>query len=188
MSRFAIAQKQSPHKSASHPVRQSRLAPAGNQTHPLLNLQRKIGNQALMRLLASRTNSNATAPAMLQAKLTVSEPEDVHEQEAERISNRLCECLSRNSSVLVNVRERAIALSVKLIGTKVRCRRRCSRSAWIQVAPAERQRLPALTRRSLPRAGRSILRLAPSWSRGLDRIFHTCVCTPTRRQRDRPMT
>lgn len=103
MSRFAFAQKQSPHKSASHPVRQSRLAPAGNQTHPLLNLQRKIGNQALMRLLASRTNSNATAPVTLQAKLTVSEPEDVHEQEAERISKqvmrmpesqlqRACEC------------------------------------------------------------------------------------------------
>src|SRR5690349_24806824 len=103
MSRLAVTQKQSPHKSSSHPVRQSRVAPAGNQTHPLLNLQRKIGNHALMRLLASRTNSNASTPAALQAKLTVSEPEDVHEQEADRVSQevmrmpepqlqRACEC------------------------------------------------------------------------------------------------
>lgn len=103
MSRFAVAQKQSPHKSSSHPVRQSRLTPAANQTHPLLNLQRKIGNQALMRLLEFRNNSNPTAPVAMQPKLAVSEPEDIHEQEADRVAQqvmrmpepqlqRACEC------------------------------------------------------------------------------------------------
>jgi hypothetical protein len=93
---FARQQKPLAHKSSAHPLRQGRLTPAASsQTHPLLNLQRKIGNQAVMRLLESRVT--------LQRKLTVNEPEDVHEKEADRVSEqvmrmperelqRACEC------------------------------------------------------------------------------------------------
>ena len=48
--------------------------------HPLLQLQRTIGNRAVNRLLQSRT---------LQAKLTVSQPGDVYEQEADRVADQV---------------------------------------------------------------------------------------------------
>jgi len=48
--------------------------------HPLLQLQRTIGNRAVNRLLQSRT---------LQAKLTVSQPHDPYEQEADRVAEQV---------------------------------------------------------------------------------------------------
>ncbi|WNZ27755.1 DUF4157 domain-containing protein [Leptolyngbya sp. NK1-12] len=47
-------------------------APQKPATHPLLHLQRQVGNQA--------------ATSMIQAKLTVGEPNDVYEQEADRVA------------------------------------------------------------------------------------------------------
>jgi hypothetical protein len=48
--------------------------------HPILSLQRTIGNQAVQRLLKSR---------VLQAKLTVGRPDDIYEQEAEQVANQV---------------------------------------------------------------------------------------------------
>lgn len=48
--------------------------------HPLLQLQRTIGNQAILRLLRS---------GRLQAKLTIGQPGDVYEQEADRVAEQV---------------------------------------------------------------------------------------------------
>jgi hypothetical protein len=56
----------------THPVRSSSLA------HPLLELQRSIGNQAVQRLIGS---------PYIQTKLQVSTPGDPYEQEADRVAD-----------------------------------------------------------------------------------------------------
>jgi hypothetical protein len=67
--------------------------------HPILRLQRMVGNQAVQRLLKSRA---------LQAKLAVSQPGDIYEQEADRVADlvisqalgpvqRKCACGSSSS-------------------------------------------------------------------------------------------
>ena len=48
--------------------------------HPVLQLQQTIGNQAVQRLIQSRT---------LQAKLAISQPGDVYEQEADRVAEQV---------------------------------------------------------------------------------------------------
>jgi len=48
--------------------------------HPILQLQRAIGNQAVLQLLRS---------GMIQPKLTISQPGDVYEQEADRIADEV---------------------------------------------------------------------------------------------------
>jgi hypothetical protein len=49
-------------------------------SHPILQLQRKIGNQAVQRLL----NSGG-----IQAKLQISQPRDAYEQEADRVADQV---------------------------------------------------------------------------------------------------
>jgi hypothetical protein len=178
-----------PHKSSSHPVRQSRLTPAANQTHPLLNLQRKIGNQALMRLLEFRIIPMQPHHVGLQPKLAVSEPEDVHEQEADRVptgnadagtaTQRACECEGAGDCASVQSDQKqssgACAGAATARGFKYRRRSRsaCEREPDVNFSGT---------------AARSV-RLAPSWSPVLDRIFsHVRCCTRTRLRRDRPMT
>jgi hypothetical protein len=97
MPTFSLKQQD---KSNAQLATSSRVASvAGNRTP---HLQRKMGNQAVMRLLESR-DSSATAPITLQRKLMVNEPGDVHEHEADRVSEqvmrmpeptvqRACEC------------------------------------------------------------------------------------------------
>ena len=53
------------------------------ETSPALHLQRRIGNQAMQSLL--QTN----AAGAIQTKLTISQPQDKHEQEADRVSATL---------------------------------------------------------------------------------------------------
>lgn len=48
--------------------------------HPILQLQRTIGNRAVQRLLRSRT---------LQAQLAISQPGDIYEQEADRVAEEV---------------------------------------------------------------------------------------------------
>lgn len=49
-------------------------------SHPVLQLQQKIGNQAVQRLLQSRH---------IQARLTVGKPDDKYEQEADRVADQV---------------------------------------------------------------------------------------------------
>src|SRR5580698_3191051 len=51
-----------------------------NREHPLLRLQRSIGNQATLRMLQTRA---------IQTKLTVNEPGDQYEQEADRVADQV---------------------------------------------------------------------------------------------------
>ena len=54
--------------------------PARVPVHPILQLQQTIGNQAVQRLLRSRT---------IQAKLSISQPGDIYEQEADRVADQM---------------------------------------------------------------------------------------------------
>src|SRR3712207_5763671 len=58
-----------PDRTATHPSRAD---------NPLLDRQRTLGNQAVQRLLLA---------GALQAKLRVGQPNDVHEQEADRVAD-----------------------------------------------------------------------------------------------------
>ena len=49
-------------------------------SHPIVQLQQKYGNQAVQRLLQS---------GQLQAKLTIGQPNDKYEQEADRVADQV---------------------------------------------------------------------------------------------------
>jgi hypothetical protein len=55
-------------------------SPASAPVHPILQLQQTIGNKAVQRLLWSRT---------IQAKLSISHPSDIYEQEADRVAEHV---------------------------------------------------------------------------------------------------
>ena len=111
MSAFSPKQSQAPQRTPSNTT--SHNAPArsiGHQEHPILNLQRTIGNQAVLRLLqaevkASEAGAAASHPRFkfnfasipvshtpvtgIQRKLTVNEPGDAYEQEADRVAEQV---------------------------------------------------------------------------------------------------
>ena len=57
-----------------------------DQQHPILRLQRSTGNQAVLRMLEG---SQDPAGPRLQTKLSINEPGDQYEQEAERIADQV---------------------------------------------------------------------------------------------------
>src|SRR6185436_3040220 len=63
--------------------------------HPLLDLQRKVGNQAVLRLLASQSHPQGISPARalrppsIQTKLVISQSNDPSEQEADRVADQV---------------------------------------------------------------------------------------------------
>src|SRR5437588_11097497 len=78
--------------------------PAIQPEHPLLHLQQAMGNQAMMRMLRPQSGAGAAASehsafhapstpfqssAILQRKLTINEPGDAYEQEADRVSEHV---------------------------------------------------------------------------------------------------
>lgn len=108
----AHAQKQKrPQQQASSKTSSARPSAADRAVHPIIHLQRTIGNQAVQRLLQANTDgrevaSDTTAtngfghdfteisvhsktPVNLQAKLTVSAPGDIHEQEADSVAQQV---------------------------------------------------------------------------------------------------
>jgi hypothetical protein len=109
-----FAQKQNqPQKPVSSSLARPNLATHGptHREHPLLHLQRTIGNQAVLRLLQtnaeelkagltgtaspsfehdfSRIPVHAPVPITMQPKLAVSTPGDIYEQEADHISEQV---------------------------------------------------------------------------------------------------
>jgi hypothetical protein len=67
--------------SLSHRTQKPNLSPSPNSpVNNILYLQRTIGNRAVQRLIKSRA---------LQAKLGISQPNDMYEQEADRIANEM---------------------------------------------------------------------------------------------------
>lgn len=73
---------------AAAPARLSRPAPADHeqsrQTSPAHDLHRRLGNQAMQRLLQATACEPAGAAA--EPRLMISQPQDAHEQEAERVA------------------------------------------------------------------------------------------------------
>jgi hypothetical protein len=114
MSMRTFAQKQNlPQKSVSSSLARPHLAPPGqaHHEHPLLHLQRAIGNQAVLRMLQthaqepdvgltaaasprfghdfSRIPIHPPAAGAIQTKLAISKPGDEYEQEADRIADQV---------------------------------------------------------------------------------------------------
>ena len=71
----------------------SNLVPADTvqeSAHSIRNLASAVGNQAMLRLMgATPGTSQAKTPAQSQPRLTVSQSEDVNEQEADRIAEQI---------------------------------------------------------------------------------------------------
>src|SRR5688572_11631376 len=95
-----------PQKRVSSSFPRAKMATLGpaHREHPILHLQRTIGNQAVLRMFAeeftagltgaaspraghdfSRIPVHAQAPITMQPKLEVSTPGDIYEQEADHI-------------------------------------------------------------------------------------------------------
>lgn len=64
--------------SVSKPTPQKKSS--GQKPHPVLQMQQMIGNHTLLQMLRSTT---------IQAKLTVGQPNDVYEQEADRVADQV---------------------------------------------------------------------------------------------------
>lgn len=105
---FRQAEKQTAQRTSSSaaPAR-TRARSINRPASPILDLQRAIGNQAVLRLMrtqssasqavssvgerahASRTAELSQSPGSMHPKLTINEPGDAYEQEADRISARV---------------------------------------------------------------------------------------------------
>jgi hypothetical protein len=83
MSKLARKESQSQQKSSANFTR-SKVT--GHDPNRVLNLQRTIGNQAIVRLLQARADD--ARPVTIQRKLAVNTPGDTYEQEADRIADR----------------------------------------------------------------------------------------------------
>ncbi len=85
------------------------------EVHPILHLQRTIGNQAVQRLLKQtaydglensfkakevrQLSMQTKSPARIQAKLTMNTPGDVYEQEADRVADQVLAAPVHHSAV-----------------------------------------------------------------------------------------
>jgi hypothetical protein len=71
----------------------ARAAAASNRAHPILHLQRTMGNQAVLWLLQTQQDGlavgSAHAPITTQPRLAVNTPGDSCEQEADRVSEQV---------------------------------------------------------------------------------------------------
>src|SRR5262249_25581844 len=88
-------------KSDASLPKQARTPLDPHPEHPVLNLQQAIGNQAVMRLMQPQTGGavgehkalhdppTPSSPAILQRKLTINEPGDTYEQEADRVADQV---------------------------------------------------------------------------------------------------
>ena len=112
MRTFAQEQNQPQQRVSSSIIRLSTAAPPpGQQAHPILHFERTLGNQAVPRLLQAKPDDlearsstkevtrfahdfsqipvHTKSPASVRAKLSVSPPRDIYEQEADRVSEQV---------------------------------------------------------------------------------------------------
>src|SRR5260370_20522021 len=79
------ARSQSPEKASSRATGpQARTGPSSRSQNAILNLQSMIGNQAVLSLLVAESDSGS-----FDKKLAINTPGDLHEQEAERVSEQV---------------------------------------------------------------------------------------------------
>ncbi len=89
-----LKQKQPQQNSSANLKSSFTLAPAAsNRAHPVLHLQRTMGNQAVLWLLQTQQDGlavgSAHAPITIQPRLAVNTPGDSFEQEADRVSEQV---------------------------------------------------------------------------------------------------
>jgi len=69
-----------PQPSSVHPLRSGQFLNTNSPVESIIQLQRTLGNQAVQGLFAS---------GALQAKLKISQPNDIYEQEADRVADQV---------------------------------------------------------------------------------------------------
>jgi hypothetical protein len=91
MRTFVQKQNQPQQKLSANLTSSNAPAPvSGLEAHPLLHLQRTVGNQAVLQLLKAGSNGLEAGPRTApQAKLTVSTPGDSYELEADQIAEQV---------------------------------------------------------------------------------------------------
>jgi hypothetical protein len=112
------------------------------KTHPLLELQRTIGNQAVLNILRSRNMQTDTTAqtfveprfshdfsqilihspqvAVPQTKLKVNQPGDVYEQEADQVSEQVMRRTDLESPILQHSEKRA-KIEHRMVDCSMRC-------------------------------------------------------------------
>ena len=205
MRTFAQEQNQPQQRVSSGITRLSTAAPPpGQQAHPILHLQRTLGNQAVPRLLQAKPEDlearsstkevtrfahdfsqipvHTKSPVSVQAKLTISPPRYIYEQEADRVSEqvismpepqlqRVCACGEGCPSVKRSSRDTNMS--------------DCRLSASSQATRDRAQRRPSSTKYWIHMASLSTHRHAPLWSRASATISAGCACIPMRRRPSR---
>jgi hypothetical protein len=112
MSSFSLKQNQPQQRTSSDTASRKALAHStSHHEHPILNLQRTIGNQAVLRLMRAGSQAgevastrgaagvlgsgfaripvSSTPARAIQTKLTVNTPGDAYEQEADRVADQV---------------------------------------------------------------------------------------------------
>lgn len=89
---FASKSKQPAQRKSAPPSSKTLRSPA--PAHPMLQLQRTIGNQGVLRLLESpsiqpKCACGGTCPRCRQSNLKMSQPGDTYEQEADRVADQV---------------------------------------------------------------------------------------------------
>lgn len=89
---FASKSKQPAQRKSAPPSSKTVRSPA--PAHPMLQLQRTIGNQGVLRLLESpsiqpKCACGGTCPRCRQSNLKMSQPGDTYEQEADRVADQV---------------------------------------------------------------------------------------------------
>jgi len=99
-------QQEKSRQASKTPTRSSEPAASVREDTPtVFQLQQALGNQGVLRLLRS---------GALQAKLTVSHPNDIHEQEADRVADEVM----RMTDEAVSNRQSAVGGGNGIIQTK----------------------------------------------------------------------
>ena len=92
-------------KNTRSPINDSELSKKRNDhSHPLLKIQKTVGNQATVQLREGL--------GILQTKLNIGQPNDIYEQEADTVASRIVNQISRNG---VNTRSQSQKQPVHMI-------------------------------------------------------------------------
>lgn len=80
------------------PNRESRITAKGkNSSHPLLKIQQSVGNKATIQLCGSLER--------LQTKLSIGQPDDIYEQEADTVAQRVVNQISKTGGSISNINQ-----------------------------------------------------------------------------------
>ena len=139
-------------------------------------LQKGIGNQAILRTLSH------SAPA-IQTKLTVNQPGDPYEQEADRVADRHAHPRSKVSGLTESFSPTTKVLrkcSCGESGGSVSCPKCAEEKLQCSAhRPSAVSEAPPIVHEVIRSLGQPLIpRPSPLWSHALDMIFPVCGCIP----------